>query len=90
MLLLLALFAFRFAAALACAGSTGTAARLLSSSKALDEETGVRRPWVVERNEETLANIRAQLDETAFAGAWEQGRALTPDEAVALALDSVD
>ncbi len=28
-------------------------------------------------------------DEAAFAEAWEQGRTLTPDEAVALALDAV-
>jgi len=41
-------------------------------------------------NEETLAVIRAQLDEAAFAEAWEQGRALTADEAVALALDLLD
>ena len=31
-----------------------------------------------------------QLDEAAFAEAWEQGQALTADEAVALALDSLD
>jgi len=39
-------------------------------------------------NEETLTAIRTQLDEAAFAEAWEQGRALTTDEAVALALNS--
>ena len=41
-------------------------------------------------NEPTLNGIRAQLDEAAFAKAWEQGRALTADEAVALARDSLD
>jgi hypothetical protein len=41
-------------------------------------------------NEETIRTIRAQLDEVAFAEAWEQGRPLTADEAVALALDSLD
>ncbi len=39
-------------------------------------------------NERTLTAIRAQLDEAAFAEAWEQGRALAVDEAVTLALDS--
>jgi hypothetical protein len=31
-----------------------------------------------------------QLDEADFAEAWGQGRALTVDEAVALAVDSLD
>lgn len=48
---------------------------------------GVPR-YVAERNQETLETIRAQLDQAAFAEAWEQGRTLTADEAVALALDS--
>jgi hypothetical protein len=46
--------------------------------------------WLEKINNETLAVIHTQLDEAAFAAAWEQGRALTLDEAVALALDSVD
>jgi hypothetical protein len=33
-----------------------------------------------------VARIRAELEETTFAEAWEQGRKLTVDEAVALAL----
>ena len=41
-------------------------------------------------NEKTLAVIRPQLDEAAFAEAWEQGQSLTTDEAVALALDVLD
>jgi len=45
---------------------------------------------VAARNERTLATIRAQLDEAVFAEAWEQGRALTVGEAVALALASLD
>jgi hypothetical protein len=40
------------------------------------------------RNEETLHILNAQLDDTAFDKAWEQGRAMTLDDAVALALDS--
>jgi hypothetical protein len=34
-----------------------------------------------------LTTIRAQLDGAAFAEAWEQGRALTADGAVAHALE---
>jgi len=41
-------------------------------------------------NEQTLSTIHARLDESAFAESWEQGRALTIDEAVALALESLE
>ena len=79
----------RFAAAVAREGRAGAAARLLSSSEALTEEIGAAVAWwVATRNERTLITIRTQLDEAAVAEAWEQGRALTADEAVALALDS--
>jgi len=78
----------RFANVLASEGRAATAARLLSSFEALGEEIGTRRLGLAEMNQETLTNIRAQLEDAAFAEAWEHGRALTVDEAVALALDS--
>jgi tetratricopeptide (TPR) repeat protein len=80
----------RSAHALAAAGSAATAARLLGSSEAVFEGIGARPPWLTRLNDETLVAIREQLDDAAVAEAWEQGRALTVDEAVALALDSVD
>jgi len=79
----------RFARALAVAGRASTATRLLASSEALYEETGGGvLSWVAKMNEETVTKIHGQLDDAAFGEAWEQGRALTLDEAVALALDS--
>lgn len=81
----------RFARGLAFAGRTVAAARVLASAEALREEIGARaRPVDAENDEKTLSAIRAQLDEAAFAEAWEQGRTLTADDAVALALDSLD
>jgi predicted ATPase/class 3 adenylate cyclase len=81
----------RLANVLALTGSVGPAARLLSSSEALTEKLGASVSWWAgERNAKTLAIIRAQLDEAALSEAWEQGRALTVDEAVALALDSIE
>jgi hypothetical protein len=71
-------------------GKADAAARLLSCFEAQRERIGVSEAWVVRMNEETLAAIRARLDEGAFVEAWEQGRALTIDEAVALALDSLE
>jgi hypothetical protein len=34
--------------------------------------------------------IRRQLEDAAFAAAWQEGQRLTADEAIALALDSLD
>jgi hypothetical protein len=51
--------------------------------------TGQVESWVARMNDETLAAIRAGLDETVVADAWKQGRKLTADEAVGLALDSL-
>jgi hypothetical protein len=42
-----------------------------------------------EFNQETLTSIRAQLDEAGVAEAWEQGRMLTIDDSVALALHAL-
>jgi predicted ATPase/class 3 adenylate cyclase len=61
-------------------------ARLLSCFEGLRERIGVSEAWVARMNEETLAEIRKQLDEPTFAEAWEQGRKLTAPEAVELAL----
>jgi predicted ATPase/class 3 adenylate cyclase len=79
----------RFAAAVASERAE-TAARLLASSESLFTEIGARPSWAEAMMEETLTTIRTQLDEAAFAEAWEEGRKLTADEAVALALESLD
>ena len=71
-------------------GKADTAARLLSCFEALREQIGVSEAWVARMNEQTLSAIRARLDESDFAEAWEEGQALTIDEAVALALESLE
>ena len=78
----------RFAEAAVVGGQLETAARLVSSAEALREEVGGGVPWLAEVNDETIKTVRAQLDEAAFAHAWEQGQELTVDEAVAFALES--
>src|SRR5712691_9765343 len=81
----------RFARGLAFAGRAAAAARVFACAEALYEEIGARaRPLTAAKDEKTLNAIRAQLDGTVFTEAWEQGQALTPDEAVALALDEAD
>jgi ATP/maltotriose-dependent transcriptional regulator MalT len=71
-------------------GKADAAARILSCFEAQREKIGVGEAWVARLNEQTLSAIRARLDESTFAEAWEEGRALTIDEAVAVALESLE
>jgi len=80
----------RFAAALSIDGKPETAARLLACAVTLGEEIGLKLAWVTEGAEERIVMIREQLGDAAFDEAWEHGRTLTVDEAVALALESMD
>jgi predicted ATPase len=63
-------------------------ARLCAAAAALRDAIGALM-WPVERASynRTLAAAQAQLDAAAFAAAWEEGRALPLEEAVALALE---
>jgi predicted ATPase/class 3 adenylate cyclase len=79
----------RCAHALTAVGRAATAAQLLGGSEAAFEGIGARPPWLATMNGRTLAAIQEQLDETAIAEAWERGRALTIDQAVELAVESL-
>jgi hypothetical protein len=85
-----AIIVCRFARVLAFAGRAETAARLLAAGETLYEEMGASpMGWLQRGNDEALVLIRARLDDDAFAEAWERGRKLTIDEAVALALEEL-
>ena len=77
----------RLAASLAAAGDAVTAARLLASFATVPDEVSRRRFDVDQLNDETTSRIRAQLSDAAFDDACAEGRALTLDQAVDLALD---
>jgi predicted ATPase/class 3 adenylate cyclase len=81
----------RFARVLALSGSVAAAAQVLARAEALYLEIGrtIDR-WLVTFNDETRTAIRDRLDEAAMARAAEEGRKLTVDEAVALALERGD
>ena len=81
----------RLARSLALAGRSVAAVRILASAEAVYEEMGAnpRRPFV-EKNEQTRGLVKPKLDELTFAQAWEQGRAMSPEHAVALALDMLE
>ena len=80
----------RFARVLAFAGRAEDAARTLATGETLYEQMGASlMAWLRRGNDEALALIRAELDHGAFTEAWEEGRKLTADEAVALALTTL-
>jgi predicted ATPase/class 3 adenylate cyclase len=72
----------------AAEGAPERAARLFGAAEALRDAMGMLRSAPVDRAdyERDVAAARAQLDETAFSAAWAEGRAMTPDQAVADAL----
>ena len=58
--------------------------RLLGAVETLREASGVPRPPVMQGfYEQSLATARAELGEQAFAAMWAQGRATTPEQALA-------
>ena len=78
----------RFAAVFVARGEADTAARLLARADALREELGFAlESWAVDERKRVLAAIPSTLDAASFAQAQEQGRMLTIEEAVALALE---
>ena len=76
----------------ACAeGQAKRAARLFGAAEALREAIGAPL-HPVERDvyDRAVAAARAALSEEAFATAWAEGRAMTMEQAVAYALESVE
>jgi non-specific serine/threonine protein kinase len=76
------------AAAAAAQAQPERAARLFGAAEALRETMGSdRAPIDPPGYEHTVPAIRAQLGETTFGGAWAEGRALTPGQAIEYALE---
>lgn len=70
-------------------GDVSLGLRLFAGGAALREAIGAARPPVDRpAYEHHLSQARLSLGEDAFAAAWEAGRALSVEEAVALALES--
>jgi len=81
----------RFAAILVRRDRAARAAQAVSLADRLFEEIdAAHESWAQRERDETVALIRAQLDEASFAAAYDQGRTLEADEGVALALDALD
>jgi tetratricopeptide (TPR) repeat protein len=77
----------RLASVLVRRGDALGAARLLAVEQAVLDQQGAEMPWWAKRrNDETLDLIREHLDPVAIERASSEGRSLSVDNAVALAL----
>jgi tetratricopeptide (TPR) repeat protein len=83
------LFAFEVLAAIAAAdGRIERAVRLCACARVLHEAIGSRTVELGQPDLEQIAHdLRFALGEEAFAEAWEQGRAMTSDEALDYAIE---
>jgi predicted ATPase/class 3 adenylate cyclase len=83
----------RFARALALKEEGAAAIQLLGCAKARFEELEISERnterWIARMNDHTREIVGSTIDEATTARAVEQGRKLTSDEAVALALDAL-
>jgi predicted ATPase/class 3 adenylate cyclase len=71
-------------------GQPQTAARLIAAFETLSEDIGGSFPWVNRMKDDALASIRAKVGPAELEAAQEEGRRLTADKAVALALDAFE
>jgi len=78
-----AAFLEELGAVIAAQGEPGRAVWCLSAAQALSEAIGVPLPpLAVPIHEFTMASVRTQLGEQAFARAWAEGRTMTPAQAL--------
>ncbi|MBA2725964.1 MAG: tetratricopeptide repeat protein [Actinobacteria bacterium] len=77
----------RFARSLAAQGMDEDAARCLASGEMLLEETGASPPWVKNMLEKASRQIASQLSEDRLATAMEEGRTMSGEAVIALAVD---
>ncbi len=76
-----------FAAVAAAEGQAERAARLLGAATAIWQGQGLPI-WPAEQAEHgrTLTRARTQLDEMTLAAAWDEGRTMTPEQAITEAI----
>jgi non-specific serine/threonine protein kinase len=76
------------ASLLRCQGADEQAVRLWAAADSLRQTLGIRLAAVFqEQLDQTLADLRARMGERDFVRSWEQGQIMTPEEAVAYALN---
>ena len=79
----------RIALAFSARGDHQDAARLFGASERLRDEAHSTLPPLCRANYDRAVNaVRVQLGESAFQAAWTEGRALTQEQAIQLALQA--
>jgi hypothetical protein len=86
----MALVACRLATALIALGEPERATQVLASGESQLEDMAADPAWRRDTRDRDVATLRDQLGDVSFAEAWEEGRELTADEAVLVALDFLD
>ena len=71
-------------------GNPLASARLIGAFDAMMEDIGGSEPWVVKMRDDTLSAISEALAPGIIATALEEGRKLTPDRALAIALEALE
>ncbi len=74
------------ASTLQSVSAPAAALALLAAAARLREEIGGGAGWVADAIERLRGSLRDSLGDAAFESAWERGRSLSTDEAIALAL----
>jgi predicted ATPase len=83
----IASFMVTFAGSIAAIGQEQRAAQLLGASEAALERIGAfHQPTDKPEIDRIIAEVRAQLDDTTFQAAWDEGRKMTLEQAVDEAL----
>ena len=78
------------ASTLQSVSAPAAALALLAAAARLREEIGGGAGWVGDAIERLRGSLRDSLGDAAFESAWERGRALSTDEAIALALEETE
>ncbi len=78
------------ATTLEAVSAPAAALALLAAAARLREEIGGGIGWVGDDIERLRGSLRDSLGDAAFESAWERGRALSTDEAIALALEETE
>jgi predicted ATPase/class 3 adenylate cyclase len=78
------------ASTLQSVSAPAAAIALLSAAARLREEIGGGAGWVADAIERLRGSLRDSLGDAAFESGWERGRALSTEEAIALALEETE
>jgi predicted ATPase/class 3 adenylate cyclase len=78
------------AEALAAMGRTEAAARLVGAYEAMREDIGGSEAWVRRMRDDVLTKVSAKLEPAELEAALAEGRRLTAEKAVAVALEAFD